>query len=97
MYISVMAKRYSIAEARSNLPAIIDQAEAGLEIELTRHGKPVAVLLSPGELERRRSEGRGFNEAYGKFLGKYSLKDVGIGKKFARSVRQKGFGRKVVF
>jgi prevent-host-death family protein len=41
-----MPKRYSIAEARSNLPSIVGQAEAGREIELTRRGKPVAVLVS---------------------------------------------------
>ena len=45
-----MAKRYSIAEARSNLPTIVDQVEAGQEIELTRRGKAVAVVLSLREL-----------------------------------------------
>ena len=29
-----MPKRYSIADARSNLPSIVDEAEAGEEIEL---------------------------------------------------------------
>ena len=47
-----VSKRYSIAEARSNLPSIVDQAEAGHEIELTRRGKPVAVLVSLRELQR---------------------------------------------
>jgi hypothetical protein len=37
-YIVFVVKRYSIAEARPQLPAIIDQAESGLEIELTRRG-----------------------------------------------------------
>ena len=41
MYISCMSRKYSIAEARARLPAIIDQAEAGQEIEVTRRGKPV--------------------------------------------------------
>ena len=50
MYIFDMAKRYSIAEARSNLSSIVDQAEAGQEIELTRRGKPVAVVVSLREL-----------------------------------------------
>ena len=33
MYIHFVAKQYSIAEARSSLPSIVDQAEAGEEIE----------------------------------------------------------------
>ena len=45
-----MVKKYSIAEARTHLPTIIDEAEAGLEIELTRRGKPVAVIVSPRQL-----------------------------------------------
>jgi prevent-host-death family protein len=41
-----MSKRYSIAEARNHLPAIVHDAERGKPIHLTRRGKPVAVLLS---------------------------------------------------
>jgi len=90
-----MSKRYSIAEARSNLPAIVDQAEAGLEIELTRHGKPVAVVVSLREFGRRRNEGLGFGDAYRKFLKKYSLKEIGFEEEFFRAIREKGPGRKV--
>ena len=41
-----MTKRYSVAEARSSLPTIVDQVEAGQEIELTRRGIGVAVVVS---------------------------------------------------
>src|SRR2546422_1642989 len=51
-----MSKKYSITEARSNLPKIVDQAEAGTEVELTRRGKPVAVIISHRQMERLRSE-----------------------------------------
>jgi prevent-host-death family protein len=68
-----MPKRYSIAEARSNLPAIIDQVAAGQEIELTRRGKPVAVVVSLRELERLRSERPRFSDAYREFLEAHSL------------------------
>jgi len=95
MYIHRMSKKYSIAEARSNLPAIVDQAEAGLEIELTRRGKPVAVVVSLREFERQRDEGRRFSDAYKRFLKKYSLKEVGLEEDFVRSVREKGAGRGV--
>jgi prevent-host-death family protein len=95
MYIHRMAKRYSIAEARSNLPAIVDQAEAGQEIELTRRGKPVAVVVSLREFSRRQNEGRGFSDAYKKFLKKYSLKEIGLEEDFFRAIREKDAGREV--
>ena len=41
-----MAKRYSIADARNQLAQVVHQAEDGSLIELTRRGKPVAVVLS---------------------------------------------------
>lgn len=36
----------TIAEAKNNLSQLIHQLESGEAIQLTRHGKPVAVLLS---------------------------------------------------
>jgi prevent-host-death family protein len=35
---------YSVAEAKSRLPALIDKAIEGEEVVITRHGKPVAEL-----------------------------------------------------
>ena len=90
-----MSKKYSIAEARSNLPTIVDQAEAGTEVELTRRGKPVAVLISYRQLERLRSDRPRFADVYRAFLRKHSLKDVGIENDFFQAAREKGSGRKV--
>ena len=90
-----MSKRYSIAEARSNLPTIIHHAEAGLEIELTRRGKPVAVIVSPRQLERLRGERPRFSDTYQTFLSRYSLEEVGLENDVFDSVREKGAGRKV--
>jgi len=36
----------SIAETKNNLPKFIHEAENGNDICITRHGKPVAVLVS---------------------------------------------------
>jgi prevent-host-death family protein len=47
-----MSKTYSIAQARQNLPKLVHEAEAGASIELTRRGKPVAVVLSFSEYQR---------------------------------------------
>ena len=41
-----MTDRHSIAEARRNLPALIREAENGKQVELTRRGEPVAMLIS---------------------------------------------------
>ena len=90
-----MVKKYSIAEARIHLPTIIDEAEAGLEIELTRRGKPVATIVSPGHLERLRSERRGFRDAYSAFLRRFSLKEVGVENGFFASLRAADTGRRV--
>ena len=90
-----MSKRYSIAQARAELPTIVTQAEAGQEIELTRRGKPVAVLMSLRELERLRGERVPFAEAYRRFLKAHALRDVGVEKRFFESTRDREAGRKV--
>jgi prevent-host-death family protein len=35
---------YSVADAKANLPRLIDRAMQGEEVVITRHGKPVAEL-----------------------------------------------------
>lgn len=95
MYILSMSKRFSIAEARANLPAIVDQAEAGQQIELTRRGKPVAVVLSLREVERLRGERTSFGDAYRRFLQTHPLREIGLEKAFFDSIRDRGKGRKV--
>jgi prevent-host-death family protein len=90
-----MSHRYSIAEARTHLPTIVDQAEAGLTVELTRRGKPVAVVVSLREFERSRAHRARFSEAYGTFLERHRLADVGLDEGFATSLRHQDTGRKV--
>ncbi len=90
----MMARKYSMAEARSCLPAILDQAEAGMEVELTRRGQPVAVVVSCREFDRLRGKRRHFGEAYQSFLEKYSLDDIGLKSDFT-STRNKTAGRNV--
>jgi prevent-host-death family protein len=90
-----MSRRYSIAEARSRLPRIIDQAEAGVEVELTRRGQLVAVLVSRREFERLRGTRLHFRDAYKKFLETHSLRDIGVENDFTASTRDRTPGRKV--
>jgi prevent-host-death family protein len=95
MYIDNMSQRYSIADARSHLPAIINRAQAGQEIELTRRGKSVAVIVSCEDYERLRGNRPRFSEAYRNFLKKHSLKEIGLDEGFAAVSRDKSPGRKV--
>lgn len=43
-------------EARASLPELLDRVGEGEEITITRHGRPVAVLVPPSLLRSRRLE-----------------------------------------
>jgi prevent-host-death family protein len=75
----------------------VDEAEAGVDVELTRRGKPVAAVISLEKLERLRGERPRFADAYRDFLTKYSLDEVGLDEAFVRSLREKDRGREVGF
>jgi antitoxin Phd len=47
-----MSKSYSIAAARDQLAAIVHEVEQGPAVELTRRGRPVAVIVSAVEYAR---------------------------------------------
>ena len=46
-----MEKSISVAEAKATFSECIRQVEAGSPVLITRHGKPVAALVRPGELD----------------------------------------------
>ena len=52
-----MTTSLSISEARAALPDLVDRVAKGEEIILTRHGRPVAVVVRPDTLRVRRGEG----------------------------------------
>ena len=45
----------TISEARAALPDLVTRVEGGAEITITRHGRPVAVLVSPENWHTRRA------------------------------------------
>jgi len=71
-----MQKQFSIAEAKNRLPSIIHYIEKGPYVELTRRGKPVAVLLSIREYERLSCNYTGFWNALSAF--RQNIHDEGI-------------------
>jgi prevent-host-death family protein len=98
MYISLYIppmKRYSISDARENLPSLVTEAESGSQVELTRRGKPVAVLISIHEYQRMRGNQREFKQAYAEFVRRFDLDEVGLDEAFVRSLRDRSVGREV--
>ena len=45
----------TVSEARAQLPELMSRVENGEEITITRHGRPVAVLVRPDVLRSRRA------------------------------------------
>ena len=45
----------STSEARAALPELLSRVEDGEEVTITRHGRPVAVLIRPDALRTRRA------------------------------------------
>lgn len=46
-----MDKSISVAEAKATFSECIRQVEGGSSVLITRHGKPVAALVRPSDLE----------------------------------------------
>lgn len=95
MYIYWMTRRYSIAEARKNLAEIIDKAESGAEVELTRRGRPIAVLLSVEEFSRLQGKRRSFAEAYREFRKRFPEGEDGVEPEYFEGLRDRSYGRTV--
>lgn len=87
-----MFKTFSIAEARHSLAALVHQLERQPIIQLTRRGKPVAVLLSVREYQRLVAAKAGFWDAYANFRSQANLKELDIDPKLF-DVREKSQGR----
>ena len=65
-------KRVSIAEAKSQLSALIRAAEEA-PIEISRRGTPVAVLLSSATFERLQRRAEGSRAALERFRATHAL------------------------
>ena len=89
-----MAKRRaSIAEARANLPGLVRDAEGGASVEITRRGKPVAVLVSTAMYQRLASARPPFGRALDDFLDRVEIRRVGLAAGELDALRDRGAGR----
>lgn len=88
-----MPQRYSIAQARHDLAAIVHEVEREDLIELTRRGEPVAVMLSLREYRRLTAEGGRFWDAYEAFREEIDLPGLNIEPEVFEGVRDPSPGR----
>ena len=92
-----MLESYSIAEARDNFTAIVRDVERVSAIELTRRGKPVAVLISI-EKYRRLSAGRkNYWDAYSEFRDGADLRRLDIEPEIFEGLRDVAPGRETAW
>ena len=90
-----MQKQFSIAEAKNRLPNIIHYVEKGPHVELTRRGKPVAMLLSIREYERLSRKYTGFWNAISEFRRKFEDEGIEISERDFKGLRDLSVGREV--
>ena len=93
-----MTDRHSIAEARRNLPALIREAENGKEVELTRRGEPVAMLISHRAFKHLTSIRRSFVAAYRDFTSNIDVSNLELNPdELFGEVREETEGRDIRF
>ncbi len=91
---SPLDKKYSIAQTRDNLAAIIHSLEKIKRVEITRRGEPVAVLISKKEFDRMSTPSKGFWERYQEFLSEVDLEEADLDPdEIFKDVRDKSPGR----
>jgi prevent-host-death family protein len=90
-----MMPRYSIAEARNRFAEIVHDLKRVPHIEVTRRGRPVAILISIEEFERLRAGGASFWSSYSAFRDEHDLTKEGIEPEIFGGLREPSPGREM--
>ncbi len=90
-----MAKSFSVAEARQNFARLLQTAERGRVVEITRRGEPVAVVLSAAQYLALVGEGPSFEAAIDDIRARLGVDRLGIGDEDFAGLREKSAGREV--
>jgi prevent-host-death family protein len=90
-----MEDQCTIAEAKNRLPAIIHAVEKGSPVKLTRHGRPVAVLLSIAEYERLSRKKEGYWNALNSFRSLMEKEGAHLSDEDLKGLRDSSRGREV--
>jgi prevent-host-death family protein len=88
-----MTRKVSVAEAKGKLPSIIHEVERGSTVEITRHGKSVAVMVPTGDYERLREKGKGFWNDLGKVRRIMASEGITVGDNDFCDLRDAASGR----
>ncbi len=92
-----MSKSFSVAEARQQLPRLIRAAERGRAVEITRRGRPVAVLLSASEYLSLKGERPSFADSIANVRKRHAVEQLAIGDEDFDGLREKSSGRRIRF
>ncbi len=92
-----MEQQFTIVDAKNKLPSIIHSVETGQAVKLTRHGKPVAVLLSIKDYQRLNRKREGYWSALNSFRKQLKKEGVFISGEDFKNIRDKSSGREVDF
>ncbi len=84
---------FTIAQARTHFPGLIHDAEKGKPVEITRRGKPVAVLVSVDAYRHMTSPRLGFWDVVSNFRDRIKAGMPGLAPKDLRDLRETGPGR----
>ena len=90
-----MPKTYSVAEARRRLPRLLDEVEHGEQVEITRRGEPVAVVVSVPDFRRLAGEQGGFSKAYRAWRAAEDPADLDLPEDYYQRLRDRSPGRDV--
>ncbi len=90
-----MKKQVTIAEAKNHLPRIVYKVERGQPIEITRRGRPVAVILSINDYARMGPSTTSFWNSLQSFLKHPDATAARGASGFVEGARDRGVGRRV--
>ena len=84
---------YSIAQTRDKFTSIVHEVEKLSSVEVTRRGKPIAVILSIAEYQRLKNTKRNFWDACQQFRASTNWDEIEIGPETFADVRDRSTGR----
>jgi len=89
---SARRRRYSVAEARDRLPALVHEARQA-PVEITRRGTPVAAIVSIEDFEHLQRARAGFGDLYERFRSMATSEDLAEAARAWEGVRDTSPGR----
>ena len=90
-----MMPTYSVAEARNRFAEIVHDLKNVSKVEVTRRGRPVAILISIEEFEMLRAGNVSFTSAYEAFRSKVDLAKAEIEPEVFEDLRDPSQGREM--